>query len=44
MDKQLTFTNWGPGQPDDYKGLQDCGVIEDTGLWDDVSCNGLHPM
>uniref|UniRef100_A0A8C1MV43 C-type lectin domain-containing protein n=1 Tax=Cyprinus carpio TaxID=7962 RepID=A0A8C1MV43_CYPCA len=41
---QLTFTNWGPGQPDDYKGLQDCGVIEDTDLWDDVSCNGLHPM
>uniref|UniRef100_A0A9J7Y961 C-type lectin domain-containing protein n=1 Tax=Cyprinus carpio carpio TaxID=630221 RepID=A0A9J7Y961_CYPCA len=44
VDKQLTFTNWGPGQPDDYKGLQDCGVIEDTDLWDDVSCNGLHPM
>uniref|UniRef100_A0A673J313 C-type lectin domain-containing protein n=1 Tax=Sinocyclocheilus rhinocerous TaxID=307959 RepID=A0A673J313_9TELE len=28
--KQLTFTNWGLGQPDDYKGLQDCGVIEDS--------------
>uniref|UniRef100_A0A671RMA5 C-type lectin domain-containing protein n=1 Tax=Sinocyclocheilus anshuiensis TaxID=1608454 RepID=A0A671RMA5_9TELE len=38
-EKQLAFTNWGPGQPDDYKGLQDCGVIEDCGLWDDVGCN-----
>uniref|UniRef100_A0A671RM61 C-type lectin domain-containing protein n=1 Tax=Sinocyclocheilus anshuiensis TaxID=1608454 RepID=A0A671RM61_9TELE len=43
-EKQLAFTNWGPGQPDDYKGLQDCGVIEDCGLWDDVGCNGLHPI
>uniref|UniRef100_A0A672KIP8 Zmp:0000000729 n=1 Tax=Sinocyclocheilus grahami TaxID=75366 RepID=A0A672KIP8_SINGR len=32
--KQLAFTNWGPGQPDDYKGLQDY----------DVGCNGLHPI
>ncbi|KAK7163390.1 hypothetical protein R3I93_007444 [Phoxinus phoxinus] len=42
--KQLTFTNWGPGQPDDYKGAQDCGTITDTGLWDDVGCNGQHPI
>ncbi|XP_042633039.1 pulmonary surfactant-associated protein D-like isoform X2 [Cyprinus carpio] len=42
--KQLTFTNWGPGQPDDYKGLQDCGVIEDTGLWDDGSCGDIRPI
>uniref|UniRef100_A0A673LP58 Uncharacterized protein n=1 Tax=Sinocyclocheilus rhinocerous TaxID=307959 RepID=A0A673LP58_9TELE len=31
-EKQLAFTNWGPGQPDDYKGLQDCGTITDSGL------------
>nr|AAF63468.1 mannose binding-like lectin precursor [Cyprinus carpio] len=42
--KQLTFTNWGPGQPDDYKGLQDCGVIEDSGLWDDGSCGDIRPI
>ncbi|XP_073705677.1 mannose-binding protein-like [Garra rufa] len=36
--KQLTFSNWGQGQPDDYKGLQDCGVIDDSGRWDDGSC------
>lgn len=40
----LTFTNWHPGQPDDYKGVQDCGTITDSGLWDDVGCNGQHPI
>ncbi|KAK9979147.1 hypothetical protein ABG768_012591 [Culter alburnus] len=42
--KQLTFTNWGPGQPDDYKGAQDCGVIENSGLWDDGGCTGVRPI
>ncbi|RXN33599.1 mannose-binding C-like protein [Labeo rohita] len=40
----LTYTNWGPGQPDDYKGLQDCGVIEDSGRWDDGSCGDIRPI
>ncbi|XP_058611488.1 mannose-binding protein C-like isoform X2 [Onychostoma macrolepis] len=40
--KQLTFTNWGLGQPDDYKGQQDCGVIEDSGFWDDGSCGDIR--
>lgn len=42
--KQLTYTNWGMGQPDDYKGLQDCGVIEDSGHWDDGSCGDIRPI
>lgn len=42
--KQLTFTHWSPGQPDDYKGVQDCGSITNSGLWDDVGCNGQHPI
>uniref|UniRef100_A0A8C1N733 C-type lectin domain-containing protein n=1 Tax=Cyprinus carpio TaxID=7962 RepID=A0A8C1N733_CYPCA len=42
--KQLTFTNWHPDQPDDYQGVQDCGTVWDSGLWDDVGCNGLHPI
>lgn len=41
---QLTFTNWSPGQPDDYKGVQDCATITDSGLWDDVGCGGKHPI
>nr|AAF63469.1 mannose binding-like lectin precursor [Danio rerio] len=42
--KKLTFTNWGPNQPDNYKGAQDCGAIADSGLWDDVSCDSLYPI
>ncbi len=42
--KQLTFNNWGLGQPDDYKGLQDCGVIELSGFWDDGSCGDIRPI
>lgn len=41
--KQLTFTNWGPGQPDNYRGVQDCGVM-DSGLWDDGGCNDVRPI
>lgn len=42
--KQLTFTNWHTGQPDDYKGAQDCGIISQSGLWDDVNCDNPHPI
>ncbi|KAK9979150.1 hypothetical protein ABG768_012594 [Culter alburnus] len=42
--KQLTFTNWLNGQPDDYKGLQDCGIIPQSGLWDDANCDNPHPI
>lgn len=36
----LIFTNWGSGQPDDYKGAQDCTIVLNSGIWDDNSCNG----
>lgn len=44
LDGQLlTFTNWALGQPDDYKGGQDCGtLIVDSGFWDDIGCNGQY--
>ncbi|XP_067309353.1 mannose-binding protein C [Pseudorasbora parva] len=42
--KQLTFINWQNSQPDDYMGAQDCGTITESGLWDDVSCDGQHPI
>ncbi|XP_065097996.1 mannose-binding protein A-like isoform X4 [Paramisgurnus dabryanus] len=40
--KPLTFTKWSSGQPDDYKGAQDCGALIDSGYWDDVGCNDPH--
>ncbi|XP_065133202.1 uncharacterized protein [Paramisgurnus dabryanus] len=42
--KPLTFTNWDSGQPDDYRGAQDCGALTvDSGFWDDVGCNQNDP-
>ncbi|XP_073671108.1 mannose-binding protein A-like isoform X2 [Paramisgurnus dabryanus] len=38
--KPLTFTNWDSGQPDDYKGAQDCSVLRvPSGFWDDIGCD-----
>lgn len=39
-ENPLIFTGWGTGQPDDYKGAQDCTIIFSSGIWDDNSCNG----
>lgn len=36
-----TFTNWSKGQPDNYKGNQDCAYSyfnRKTGAWDDGNC------
>lgn len=34
-----SFPNWDQGQPDNYKGNQDCAVMwKDAGKWDDASC------
>lgn len=35
----LTFTNWSSSQPDDYRGAQDCVIIDRYGTWDDNSCD-----
>ncbi|XP_036451920.1 uncharacterized protein LOC118825439 [Colossoma macropomum] len=36
--KALTFTKWGGGQPDNYKGVQDCAIILKSAIWDDCGC------
>ncbi|XP_066538088.1 mannose-binding protein-like [Hoplias malabaricus] len=40
--KPLTFTKWGPSQPDDHKGAQDCSIINTSGMWDDNNCVGAR--
>ena len=37
----LVFTNWQVGQPDNYGGAQDCGMIwyASGWKWDDVQCD-----
>ncbi|XP_072051536.1 adhesion G-protein coupled receptor G6-like [Amphiura filiformis] len=31
------YTNWAPGQPDNY-GNEDCGHVHGNGLWNDLPC------
>lgn len=33
------YTNWIPGQPDNWRGNEDCLAIDETGRWNDISCN-----
>lgn len=44
LAKQLSFTNWNPAEPDDYKGQEDCAIMEDSGLLDNGSCDDRHHM
>ena len=34
------YTNWGPNEPDNYKNIEDCGVMygNDSGTWNDYPC------
>ena len=34
----LNYTNWTPGQPDNFVG-QDCAAIVNRGLWEDFDCS-----
>ncbi|KAL7876759.1 hypothetical protein AOLI_G00117220 [Acnodon oligacanthus] len=36
--KSLVFTKWGTGQPDNYKGVQDCASVLESAIWDDHGC------
>lgn len=36
--QSLTYTNWGPGQPDNAYGSEHCLAIAPGGLWNDYSC------
>jgi hypothetical protein len=39
----LVYTNWAPGQPDDYLGIEDCTVKQrPQGNWNDVPCSDLN--
>lgn len=38
-EKSLTFTKWGPGDPNNRKGVEDWIITYVTGVWIDVSCD-----
>ena len=37
--KPFTYTNWGPGQPDNYDGIEHCLMYWTDSKWNDASCN-----
>merc|ERR1712172_255797 len=44
LGKPLDFSNWAPGEPNNYRGLQHCAAIKlrwENGKWDDVSCEAV---
>ena len=39
----LVYTNWDNGQPDNYKGVEDCGETWTGTTWNDGPCSGKQP-
>lgn len=37
--KTLVFEKWGRGQPDNFKDMQDCTIVDQSGYWDDNNCS-----
>ncbi|KAF4071305.1 hypothetical protein AMELA_G00271700, partial [Ameiurus melas] len=42
--KNVTYTNWQSGQPDNSGGKEACGIIAGYGVWWDEQCTGLRPF
>jgi hypothetical protein len=36
------YSNWDAGQPDNYRGGQDCALMWQNGKWDDCTCDAGH--
>ncbi|XP_051780452.1 mannose-binding protein C-like [Erpetoichthys calabaricus] len=41
---RVTFTNWNSGQPNNYKGNEDCSIITSDGIWNDVPCSQSYTI
>lgn len=42
--KNLTYTYWYPGEPNNAGGKQSCVLVVDYGLWYDEDCTFLRPF
>ncbi|XP_027004145.2 macrophage mannose receptor 1-like [Tachysurus fulvidraco] len=42
--KNVTYTNWYPGQPNNLIGNRACGIIGSYDEWFDIPCTGLRPF
>ncbi|KAJ8725732.1 hypothetical protein PYW08_003915 [Mythimna loreyi] len=38
------YNNWEPGQPDNYRGVQDCTRMKNSGGMDDIECTAKYPF
>ncbi|XP_018431303.1 PREDICTED: pulmonary surfactant-associated protein D-like, partial [Nanorana parkeri] len=35
----ITYSNWGPSEPNNTNGVEDCVEIRETGKWNDENCS-----
>ncbi|OWF51215.1 perlucin-like protein [Mizuhopecten yessoensis] len=40
----ITNSHWGPGEPNDHYGREDCLALTLSGFWNDVPCNTSLPF
>ncbi|KAG2467755.1 MBL protein, partial [Polypterus senegalus] len=40
----VTFTNWKSGEPNNYRGNEDCAIITSDGTWNDVLCSQSYTI
>ena len=39
MKEDLPYSNWAPGEPNNYGKGEDCAALRDNGQWDDYPCH-----
>lgn len=43
QDEKITFQSWNTGEPNNYNGHEECGLMYSS-TWNDGSCSALFPF